>query len=85
VIKSDVRVAAAAQVDPHGRVAVADEVGVVARVAAGHRVALAVREVLEDRRDRIGLGVLREPDARGEPPSVADRDPGVVDPSDTAR
>ena len=48
VVEQPVRVAAAAEVDAHARVAVVGEVRVVALVARGERVALAVREVLED-------------------------------------
>ena len=57
----------------------------MARVAAGHRVALAVRQVLEDRRHRVGLGVVGQPDARGQAGAVRQRDPGVVDAPDAPR
>ena len=69
----------AAQVDAHARVAVRGEVRVVARVAHGERVALAVGQVLEQRRDRALVGVLGQPQARGQPRPVGHRDPGVVD------
>src|SRR4051794_7571410 len=57
----------------------------VAGVAARHGVALAVGQVLEDRGHRIGVRVLGQPDARGEPRAVAQPDPRVVDPPDRAR
>ena len=84
VLDDPVGVAAAAQVDAHARVPVAGEVGVVVGVAARERVALAIGQVLEDGRHRIALGVLGEPDARGEPRAVGQRDPRVVDAPDGA-
>ena len=80
-----VGVAAAAQVDAHAGVAVAGEVGMVVGVAPGERVALSVGQVLEDGRHRVGLGVLGQPDPRGQPRSVGHRNPGVVDPPDGTR
>ena len=85
VAQDAVGVAAAAQVDPDGGVAVAREVGVVARVAAGHRVALAIGQELEERGDGVALGVVRQPDPRGETGTVRQRDPRVIDAPDAAR
>ena len=65
----------AAHVDADGGVAVSGEPGVQDGVAGRRAVVLAVRDVLEDRRHRIGLGVLGQPDARGEPGAVGKRDP----------
>ena len=84
VLDDPVGVAGAAQVDPHARVPVAGEVGVVVGVAAGEGVALAVGQVLEDGRDGIALGVLGQPDARGQARAVGQRDPRVVDAPDGA-
>ena len=85
VLEDPLGVARAAQVDPDRRVAVAGEVGVDPRVADGRRVVLAVRDVLEDRRHRILLGVLGQPDPRREADAVRHRDPDVVEPPDAAR
>jgi hypothetical protein len=74
-----VRVAAPAHVHPHGRVAVAGEIGVKKRVSCRRSVALAVGDVLQNRRHRVGLGVLGEPDPRGEAAPVSERDPRVAD------
>ncbi len=79
VVEQPVRVAAAAEVDPHAGEAVVGEVRVVAVVARRERVALAVRDVLEDGRD--GLRIVRQPQPRREPRAVGQRDPDVVDPA----
>ena len=55
--------AGAAHIDAQAGVAVAGEVGVDDGVAVGGAVALAVGQVFEDRRHRVGLGVVRQPDA----------------------
>ena len=72
-------VAAAAHVHPHGGVAVAGEVGVARGVADRGPVAPAVGDVLEQRRHRLALRVVRQPDLRGQPAAVGHGDPGVVD------
>ena len=74
-----VGLAAAAQVHAQDRVAVAREVRVAGLVARRRAVALPVRDVLEDRRHRIALRILGEPDARAETRAVSERDPHVVD------
>ena len=79
VVEDPVRVAAAAQVDAHAGVAVAGEVRVVVGVARGERVALAVGQVLEDRRHRVLLGVCGSQMPRRQPRAVRQRDPRVVD------
>jgi hypothetical protein len=79
VVEDPVRLAAAADVDAHRRVAVAREVGLADRVAGGRAVVLAVGQVLEDGRDRVALGVLGQPDPRGEPGPAGELDPGVLD------
>ena len=71
-------VAAAADVHPQRGVAVRREPGVVERVVGGRHVVLAVRQVLEDRGDRVRLGVLRQPHARAEAGAVRERDPDRV-------
>ena len=58
--------AAAADVDPHAGIAVAGQIGMGERVALIGAVALAVGQILQDRRHRILLGILRQPDAGGE-------------------
>ena len=54
------------------------------RVALGRAVALAVGQVLEQGRDGGALGVLRQPQARGEAGAVGERDPRVLDLADGA-
>ena len=66
-------------VDAHGRIAVAGEPGVHERVAGRRAVVLAVGDVLEDRRHRVGLGVVGQPDAGRQAGAVGERDPGVGD------
>jgi hypothetical protein len=62
----------------------AGEIG-VGQVIARHRaVALAIGQVFKDRRHRIGLGILGQPDARGQPRAIGHGDPGVLDLSDLA-
>ncbi len=79
-----VRLAAPSHVDAHAPVAVAGEVGVPRRIRAGRSVALAVGDVLEQRRNRLGLGVLGKPDPRRQAASVRERDPLVLDHADRA-
>ena len=85
VVEQAVGLAAAAQVHAQHRVAVAREVGVARLVARRRAVALPVGDVLEDRRHRVALGVLGQPDARAEPRAVGQRDPHVVDSAHRAR
>ena len=85
VVEQAVGLAAAALVHAQHRVAVAREVGVARLVARRGAVALPVGDVLEDRRDRVALGVLGQPDARAEARAVRERDPRVVDPAHGAR
>ena len=80
-----VGVAAAAQVDPHRGVAVPGEVGVAGRVADGRAVAPAVGDVLEQRRHRVALRVLGQPDLRRQPAAVGHGDPDGVDDPHRAR
>ena len=64
VLEHAVRLAAAAQVDAHAGVAARGPVRVDEHVAGGHAVAEPVGNGLEDAGHGVGLGVLREPDAR---------------------
>ena len=77
--------AAAAHVDADRGVAVAGEIGVHRLVARGGAVALAVGDVLQDRRHGIGVRSHRQPVAAGEPGAVGERDPGVVHLADAVR
>src|SRR5207245_5799701 len=72
------RVARAAHVDAHGRVAVPGEVAMHRLVPGAREVALAVRDVLEDRGHRRARRVGGQPEARREPAPVAERDPAVL-------
>jgi hypothetical protein len=80
-----VGLAGATHVDPHRRVAEARDVRLSARIASRGPVHLAVREELEDRRDRIRLGILWQPDPRREAAAVGEGQPGVFDLPDRAR
>ena len=71
--------AGTAHVDADGGVAEAGDVRLAPRVAHCRAVALPVREVLEDRRNRVGLGVVGEPDAGGDARPVGEVEPGVLD------
>ncbi len=80
-----VGLARAAHVHPDRRVPESGHVRLPPRVAHRRAVHLAVGEELEDRGDGIRLGVLRQPDAGGEPAAVGERQPGVLDLPDRAR
>ena len=80
-----VQLAVAAHVDPQAGVAVAGEVGMGQGIALRGAVPLAIGQILEDRRHRIGLGVLRQPDARREPAAVGKLDEQVLDLAHRAR
>ena len=71
--------AAAADVDAHARIAVAGQVGMGQRVALMGAVALAVWQILQDRGNRISLGVVRQPYPGGQPRAVLQRDQRVLD------
>jgi hypothetical protein len=79
------REAGPAQIDPHPREAVTGEVAVHRLVALARPLALAVGQVLEDRRDGPPLGAGGEPEPRGEPAAVRERDPAVLDLAKLAR
>ena len=79
VLEDAVRLARPALVDTDAGVSVAGEVGEVVRVAHRRAVVQAVGQVLEDRRHRVLLGVLGQPDPRGEPAAVGQLDPGRRD------
>ena len=63
----------------------AGQVRLALGVADDRPVGLPVREVLEDRRHRVVLGVLGQPDPRGEARAVGEVEPGVLDLPDAAR
>ena len=80
VVHQPVGVAGAAHVDAEARVPVAGEVAVHRVVAGAGRVALAVRQVRQDRRHRAVLRPFREPQARRHAVAGAPgRDPDVLD------
>src|SRR3984885_3791834 len=56
------RFTAAANVDADAGVAVTGEIGMSERIAFVSPVALAIREILQDCRNRILFGILRQPD-----------------------
>ncbi len=85
VEKQAVGFAGATDVDTHGGVTMAGEVAVHRFVAPAGVVALPVGDVLDDRRHRRGLGILRPPDAGGQAAAVRQGDPGVLDLRDLSR
>ena len=68
-------VARAADVDAHGRVAMAGEIGLRDRVAIDGAVAQPIGQIFEHGWHRVALGVLGQPDPRGEADAVGHRDP----------
>ncbi len=67
-----------------GGIAVPGEIRMGERIALIRAVALAVGQVLQQRGHRVGLGILGQPDARGEPRAVLQRDRRVLDLADRA-
>ncbi len=65
-----VGVSAAPDVEPHSRIPVTGEVAEATLIVNGEQVVLAVRDVLENRRDRDGRGNLGHPDPRTEAGTV---------------
>ena len=53
-------------------------------VAPGRAVALAIGEHFKNRGDRIGLGILRQPNARGKPHPIAQRYREILNLADSA-
>ena len=54
------------------------------RIALEGTVALAVGEVFQQGGHGIGLGIVRQPQPRGEAGAVAERDPDILDLAHTA-
>ena len=72
--------AAAAHVDAHRRHSRGRRSRDASAASRGGRaVALAIGQVFEDRRHRVGLGVLGQPDPRRQPAAVPERDEDVLD------
>ena len=72
-------IAIAAHVDADRGIAMAGEIGMGEGVAHDGAVALAVGQVFEDRRHRLLLCVLRQPQAGGEPDPVRQGNPDILD------
>ena len=64
VVDQPFAVTTTAHVHPHGGIAVTGEIGVHHLVARQGSVALAVRDILQNRRDRIARRILWHPDPR---------------------
>ena len=77
VLHQPVGIAVAAHVDAQAGIAVAGEIRMGQRVARRRAVALAVGQVLEDRRHRILVGIGRHPDPRRQPAAVRHDDAHV--------
>ena len=73
VVHQPVGIAGAAHVDAEARVAVAGEVAVHRIVGGPRRIPLAVRQVRQERRDRVRVRLLREPQARRHPLAASPR------------
>ncbi len=84
IVHDAIGLARAAHVDAHRRVAVTGEPAMHCLVPPPHEIALAVGDVFENRGDRPGPAV-REPEARGQPAAVRQRDPDVLDVLDRMR
>ena len=78
-------VAGAADVDADCGVPVAGEPRVSHGVVDRSCIVLAVGEVLEDRGGGRGVGALRHPDTGGQARSVSERNPRMLDDSESAR
>src|SRR5262249_24154418 len=74
-----IRVAATSDIDANARVAVAGQIRMSQRVPLVSPVALAVREILQDRRNRVRFGIVRQPDASGQPRAVFQWNQRVLD------
>ena len=85
VVHQAVGLAVAAHVDPEAGIAVTGEIGMGQCVPSGGAVALAVGQVLQDRRDRALLRICRQPDPRRQTAAVRERDPAVLDLPNGAR
>ncbi len=79
VAQQSVRFTAAANIDTNGRIAVRGEPGMRQRIALPSAAALAVRQVFQDRRNRVLLGVFWQPNPGRQSGSVGERDPGILD------
>ena len=77
-------IAVAAHVDADRGVAVAGEIRMGQRVARRGAVALAVGQMLQDRRHGVLRGVLRHPDARRQPAAIGHDDAHVREFDDLA-
>ena len=71
VLHQPVGIAVAAHVDPHAGIAVAGEIGMGQLVALDRAVALAIGQILEDRRHRVAA--RHPPAARSAPPAGSRR------------
>ena len=75
-------IAGAANVDAHAGIAVPGEIGMVQRIALRSAVALAIRQIFQDGRDRFRFRVLRQPDHGGQGHPVGKRNECVLDHAD---
>ena len=70
---------AASDIDANARVAVAGQIGVSQRVSLVSPIALAVWEILQDRRNRMLFGIIRQPDAGCQHRAIFQRYQRVLD------
>src|SRR5882762_9728610 len=85
IVHDSVGLARAAHVDAHCRVAVPRKPVVHPLVAPPHEIALTIGDVLEDRGNRHPGLVVGQPEARGQPATIRQRDPDILDVSDCMR
>jgi hypothetical protein len=80
-----IRLAATSNIDANAGVAVAGQIRMRQRVPLVSPVALAVGEILQDRRNRVLFGVIGQPDAGRQRRAVFQRDQHVLDDAHSAR
>ena len=79
ILENTLGFAGTPDVHPHGSIAVTGIPRVGQFIAVTGAVTLAVGQVLEDRRNRLVSGVLRQPDAGRQPGAVRQFNPRVLD------
>ena len=78
------RFAATSKVDANAGVAVTGQIRMSQRVPFVGPVALAIWEILQDRRNRVLFGIVRQPDAGRQRRAVFQRYQGVLDDTHSA-
>ena len=74
-----------AHINPNPGVTVPSEIGMGQVIALHRPVTFAIRQVFKDRRYRIVLGILRQPNPRSQPGAIGHGNPRIVDLAHLAR